>query len=106
MYPKTIYEKGILFHQYSNAAYPLTQSSFMEYRISDENQISQFLAKYYVNEAICSRYCDTRITSDYFHAIGIDQDTGNSVNDVYSNYTVKYINKNKFFPISIEFWIS
>ena len=63
-------------------------------------------AKYYVNEAICSRYCGTRITSDYFYALGIDQDTGNSVNDVYSNYTVKYINKNKFFPMSIEFWIS
>jgi hypothetical protein len=62
--------------------------------------------KYYVNEAICSRYCGTRITSNYFYAIGIDQDTGNSVNDLYSNYTVKYMNKNEFFPISIEFWIS
>ncbi|AGF57194.1 hypothetical protein [Clostridium saccharoperbutylacetonicum] len=57
--------------------------------------------KYYVNEAICSRYCGTRITSDYFY-----QDTGNSVNDLYSNYTVKYMSKNEIFHISIEFWIS
>lgn len=45
-------------------------------------------------------------TSNYFYAIGIDQDTCNSVNDLYSNYTVKYMNKNEIFPISIEFWIS
>ena len=25
MNPKTIYEKGILFHHYSNTAYPLTK---------------------------------------------------------------------------------
>lgn len=65
-------------------------------------------AEYYIDidDAIYSCYCGTKRTNGYFDAVTIVQDTGNIVDDIYSNYTVKYINENRFIPISVEFWIS
>jgi len=43
MKPEVIYEKGLLFHHYANTAYPLTPTSFAEYRLAKEEDIEQFL---------------------------------------------------------------
>ncbi|MGN0678027.1 MAG: radical SAM protein [Oscillospiraceae bacterium] len=40
-----IYETGLLYHHYANTAYPLTPRSFMQYKITDENEIKSFLAE-------------------------------------------------------------
>ncbi|WFD08679.1 hypothetical protein [Tepidibacter hydrothermalis] len=63
-------------------------------------------AEYDIDETICSCYCGTKKTDGCFYATGICQNTGDIIKDVYSNYTVKYVNDNRFIPIGIEFWIS
>lgn len=40
-----IYETGLLYHHYANTAYPLTPHSFMEYKLTDENEIKSFLSE-------------------------------------------------------------
>lgn len=40
-----IYETGLLYHHYANTAYPLTPHSFMEYKLTDENEIKSFLTE-------------------------------------------------------------
>jgi len=43
MEAKEIYETGLLYHHYANTAYPLTPTSFMEYRINNESKIHDFI---------------------------------------------------------------
>ena len=93
MNPKTIYEKGILFHHYSNTAYPLTPSSFMEYRISDENQISQFLEEelnkfeelsLYIHIPFCKQRCR-------FCEYAVLENTDDETEDLYVSLLLKEI---------------
>lgn len=44
-----IYETGLLYHHYANTAYPLTPHSFMEYKLTDENEIKSFLTEQWKN---------------------------------------------------------
>ena len=48
-----IYETGLLYHHYANTAYPLTPSSFMEYKVRDTLAIRRLLE------------CDWGKTGDY-----------------------------------------
>lgn len=40
---KTVYETGLLYHHYANTAYPLTPTSFMQYKLRDEAEIRSFV---------------------------------------------------------------
>ena len=40
---KEVFETGLLYHHYANTAYPLTPHSFMQYRISDPDEIRGFV---------------------------------------------------------------
>ncbi|EKQ56700.1 MULTISPECIES: radical SAM protein [unclassified Clostridium] len=93
MNPKTIYEKGLLFHHYSNTAYPLTPSSFMEYRISDENQIPQFLEEelnkfeelsLYIHIPFCKQRCR-------FCEYAVLENTDDETEDLYVSLLLKEI---------------
>lgn len=43
MTPKTIFEKGLLYHHYANTAYPLTPGSFRDYKLDSKVDIKNFL---------------------------------------------------------------
>lgn len=38
-----VYETGLLYHYYANTAYPLTPASFMQYRLTDTDEIRSFV---------------------------------------------------------------
>lgn len=38
-----IYDTGLLYHHYANTAYPLTPSSFMQYKLTDKKEIYDFV---------------------------------------------------------------
>ena len=38
-----VYETGLLYHHYANTAYPLTPTSFMQYKLNDETEIREFI---------------------------------------------------------------
>lgn len=44
MKPQQIFEQGLLYHHYANTAYPLTPSSFRDYRIADPSRVPSFLS--------------------------------------------------------------
>lgn len=43
--PKKVYDTGLLYHHYANTAYPLTPSSFMEFKLRDEDAIKALMAR-------------------------------------------------------------
>lgn len=43
MKPSIIYEKGLLYHHYANTAYPLTPTSFIKYKIKNQEEIPVFI---------------------------------------------------------------
>lgn len=47
MKPEVIFEKGLLFHHYANTAYPLTPTSFKEYKLDEKIDINEFLKEDY-----------------------------------------------------------
>lgn len=40
-----IYDTGLLYHHYANTAYPLTPSSFMQYKLTDKKEIYDFVCE-------------------------------------------------------------
>ncbi len=40
-----VYENGLLYHHYANTAYPLTPKSFMQYKLTDADEIRSFVTE-------------------------------------------------------------
>ena len=51
-----VYETGLLYHHYANTAYPLTPRSFMQYRLTDETEIRDFVTEEWKNCDALSLY--------------------------------------------------
>ena len=51
-----VYETGLLYHHYSNTAYPLTPGSFMQYKLTDEQEIREFVSEEWRNVEELSLY--------------------------------------------------
>ncbi len=51
-----IYETGILYHHYTNTAYPLTPTSLMQYKLKDEKEIRDFVTEDWKNVDELSLY--------------------------------------------------
>ena len=60
-----IYDTGLLYHHYANTAYPLTPTSFMQYKLTDQKEIYDFVCAEWNNVEELSLYihvpfCKTR----------------------------------------------
>ena len=60
-----IYDTGLLYHHYANTAYPLTPTSFMQYKLTDQKEIYDFVCEEWNNVEELSIYihvpfCKTR----------------------------------------------
>ena len=60
-----IYDTGLLYHHYANTAYPLTPTSFMQYKLTDQKAIYDFVCAEWNNVEELSLYihvpfCKTR----------------------------------------------
>ena len=60
-----IYDTGLLYHHYANTAYPLTPTSFMQYKLTDQKEIYDFVCEEWNNVEELSLYihvpfCKTR----------------------------------------------
>ena len=53
---REVYETGLLYHHYANTAYPLTPRSFMQYRLTDETEIRDFVTEEWKNCDALSLY--------------------------------------------------
>lgn len=51
-----IYDTGLLYHHYANTAYPLTPTSFMQYKLKDEKEIYDFVCEEWKNVDELSLY--------------------------------------------------
>lgn len=51
-----VYDTGLLYHHYANTAYPLTPVSFMQYKLTDEKEIYDFVCEEWKNAEELSLY--------------------------------------------------
>lgn len=86
-----VYETGLLYHHYANTAYPLTPNSFMQYRISDENEIRDFLSEQWKNvDELCLYahipFCKARCK---FCEYTVLENTDNDIESEYTELLIK-----------------
>ena len=86
-----IYETGLLYHHYANTAYPLTPTSFMEYKIRDPAAIRRLLERdwkktgdycLYIHIPFCRRRC-------LFCEYTVLENPGEEVEDEYVDLLLK-----------------
>ncbi len=51
-----VYDTGLLYHHYANTAYPLTPTSFMQYKLTGEKEIYDFVCEEWKNVEELSLY--------------------------------------------------
>ena len=80
-----VYETGLLYHHYANTAYPLTPTSFMQYKLTDQNEIREFVEdewkkaealSLYIHSPFCKQRCK-------FCEYVVLEGTDSSVEDAY-----------------------
>ena len=86
-----VYETGLLSHHYTNTAYPLTPKSFMQYRLTDENEIYDFVREewkkvdelcLYIHVPFCESHCT-------FCEYTVLEKTSEADEDIYVNLLLK-----------------
>ena len=83
-----VYETGLLYHHYANTAYPLTPTSFMQYKLTDADEIKSFVEEewkktdelsLYIHIPFCKSRCKF---CEYVVLEGTDDSTENEYVDL------------------------